>query len=237
MNNQMIHVGQIEIKPHVGELKVRRFHIHGSKADELMGGETIVSLAASNMAMAMAALKYRFGMKLRNYIADNQFIVYLGSKDSEPVFQKDIQNLGDAEDIYIVPAVEGAGNSRAGQIIMGVAMIVVGIFTIYSNPGSYTMIAQGSMMILGGALTIYTALTTPKVSQQRSAEERESFTFNSAVNVVEQGGPVPLVYGLFLCGSTVVSAGMDTEQMTRYNSPIGRDIAPPSVFGIQNQPL
>ena len=57
------------------------------------------------------------------------------------------------------------------------------------------------------------------VKQQERPEERPSFIFNGAVNTMGQGGPVNLVYGRFLTGSAVVSAGTNAEQLQTYTSP------------------
>ena len=91
----------------------------------------------------------------------------------------------------------------------------------------------GASYIIAGAMMIYTALNTPKAQSARAnVDERASFVFNGAVNVIEQGGAVPVAYGRSIVGSTVVSAGIDTEQITYYNSPLGTNIAPNSLFGV-----
>jgi hypothetical protein len=45
------------------------------------------------------------------------------------------------------------------------------------------------------------------------ADERPSFLYNGAINVIEQGYAVPIVYGTHMTGSIVVSAGVDITEM------------------------
>lgn len=216
--------------------KLRRVHLPPSLR-AICGGQKTVEFAAANFTHIISGLVSRYGPQVRTFIAENMWNVRFGSRKNDAITPDKIHELEDHDDIYISPAAKGAG--RTGQIILGVIMIVVGIIiTVFSygsdgGQGAAIGISQGVAMIAGGAMTIYTALNTPKAAQQRaSVDERASLIFNGAVNVIEQGGAVPCVYGRLKTGSVVVSAGIYTEQLAYYNSPPNVNPAPNSVFGV-----
>lgn len=211
--------------------------IHLDKPLQKLCGVKTVELAASNFAQIVSGLTAMFGPKVKQHIVTNAWRVRF---DETRVDQSEIHNLGEVKNIRMNQAVVGSGG-RTGQIILGVVMIVVGAVLVWgtggaASTGSMQLWAQGATMLLGGAMTIYAALNTPKAQAARAAEdERASFLFNGAVNVVEQGGAVPCHYGRCIIGSTVVSAGIDTEQIATYTSPVGGNIAPNSAFNIETQ--
>lgn len=140
-------------------------------------------------------------------------------------------------DYHIVPVPRGAGKGKGiGKIVVGVALIAASIFTagtaaaagaglaasmsaeaftIAGFSVSYGAIASfGATMVLGGVSQLLTS--APKVNDygsRNAADSRPSFVFTGPVNVTEQGGPVPLVYGKCRVGSIVVSAGLRAEQI------------------------
>lgn len=210
--------------------KLRTIHLPPSLR-AMCGGKKTVEYAAANFSHIISALAMEYGQQVKTFIAENMWNVRFGSRKNEAITPDQIHNLEDHDDIYISPAAKGAG--RAGQIILGVLMIVVGIITaFYGNPTSLQML-QGGIMIAGGMMQVYTALNTPKAAQSRAeVDERASLIFNGAVNVLEQGGAVPCVYGRLKTGSVVASAGIYTEQLAYYNSPVNSNPAPNSAFGI-----
>lgn len=118
-------------------------------------------------------------------------------------------------DLHFVPAVAGAGGGNSKGIfgiILGVVLIAVGAY-LGGNP---TLILAGISLIAGGAATLLTPvpeLSPQSLQDREQPERRQSFLFNGPVNSIEQGGPVPVVYGRMMVGSTMVSAGLQTEQI------------------------
>ena len=112
-------------------------------------------------------------------------------------------------DFHIVPALEGSGNQGKGwgQIIAGVILVAIAIFV----PGIGTAIAMqigimGAGLILSGIAT----LMMPDIAddQDNRDERAASYTFNGAVNRIEQGVAIPIVYGRFGLGSVVVASSL-----------------------------
>lgn len=212
---------------------------------EMCGRQTEITLAASNMSMVVSGLVSRFGVQVKQYIAENLWNLYFDDVDGEPIEAPNVQELKDTKDIWLLPNAIGAGG-KTGAIILGIVLVVVGVVMMFTPaaPGAAKVMGvgigmiQGAMFVAGGLMMIYTAMTMPSASDARAAsDEKPSFIFNNAVNVLEQGGAVPLVYGRFKTGSTVVSAGINTEQLSTYNSPPDNNGSPDEDFNIEEQPL
>lgn len=109
--------------------------------------------------------------------------------------------LGRGEPVCIVPAVAGSKKSGTLQVIVGIALIVI---DQYLHTGYLTQV--GIAMVLGGAIQMLTP--TPKANEDASDARLASYAFDGPVNSTQQGLPVPVVFGEFICGSAVVSQGI-----------------------------
>ena len=128
--------------------------------------------------------------------------------------------FSDTEVLHIVPVVSGAKDG-VGQILLGIVLLAAAFFTMGTSllgqgllyeavmTGLTTM---GTSLILGGISQLLFA--PPKPQSTEKPENRPSYTFNGAVNTVQQGNCVPLLYGEMIHGSQVVSAGMYVEDVT-----------------------
>jgi predicted phage tail protein len=107
--------------------------------------------------------------------------------------------------IKIVPVVSGAGRG-VGQAIAGIALIVASFYL----PGAWAVFARsvGTSLTLGGVSQM---LTKPPESPgtPETADRKQSYGFDGAVNTTAQGNPVPLCYGKMIVGSQVISAGLE----------------------------
>lgn len=114
-----------------------------------------------------------------------------------------VLSLGRAKEIHLVPETEGAG--------LEAALIAAGINATIASVITYIAVNVLLPMALGA---IAAALAgSPKQEGGARDGERPSFLYNGAVNVMEQGYPVPLVYGTHTVGSTVISVGIDVEEI------------------------
>lgn len=111
------------------------------------------------------------------------------------------------QDIRIVPAITGAKKGGALQVILGIVLVVVGLFTWWGD-GTAT-IQLGAALILGGVSQMLFAPPKPKNAAEReNPNNRPSYSFDGAVNTAQQGNAVPVGYGRLIVGSQVISAGM-----------------------------
>lgn len=114
--------------------------------------------------------------------------------------------LGGAEEMHILPAIEGAGGVM--NIISGITMVVWGVMT-----GNFSMVQRGFNKTTGGITSLFSQ--TPKNTDytgREAADERPSFLFDGPTNTSTQGLPVPIIYGRIKTGSVVISAGLTSEE-------------------------
>lgn len=128
--------------------------------------------------------------------------------------------------IKIVPVIGGAGGG-VGQIIAGVALVAAAIFIPGLGLGLAGSIVTkvgllGGALILGGisqALTPTPTLATsgtysgPQGTTNTEMDPQKSYSFSGIQNTSRAGTPLPLTFGEIICGSIVISAGIDTVQI------------------------
>lgn len=205
---------------------LKHIHLHGEMA-ERFGPEFMLNVSSlKEVAQALGAQIEGF----RDYIVAGTFRVVAGKSldDGIPLGPEQVDFKVGKRDIHIVPVVAGAKRGGIGKLIAGILIAVVawwlapalvpaglmgggGVVTI-AGINTSTIAMFGVAMALSGA----SQLLTPKQRKQAntSQEKQPSFVFNGAVNTVEQGGCVPLIYGRTMVGSTVISAGMTTDDIS-----------------------
>lgn len=141
-----------------------------------------------------------------------------------------------SQPLHIVPCTRPhGGDGGFGKVALGIvtigAAIALSPFTggmsfaaAMASPALLGM-SFGSIALMGGAMVLggVASMLSPKPPQQTGAssmatdmarpEDRPSFLFNGAVNNTQQGGPVPLVIGMHLTGSVVISGALLAEDV------------------------
>lgn len=212
---------------------IRKIKLYGKLAK--ICGTKEVELVGDTMRIIVSGLVSRFGNKVKIYFKENNFQIYTKTSKSKfrDISETEVDNgLGNTEVIKIYPYISGA-SGRTGQIIAGVVLIVVGaivgVWAGWTGVGGQVAVS----LITAGVSMIVGALLAPSAPNQRERpDERKSFLFNSATNTSEQGGPVSVVYGRFKTGSTIVSAGLDVEEIQSYTAPIEGNTSPDSAYGV-----
>ena len=149
--------------------------------------------------------------------------------DNYEIGEEDIHNPIGKSDIHIVPVISGAGGRGFGKILLG-AVLIGGAFAFggLSFGGSFKAFGAnlaaapnltkaafgiGSALVLQGVSEILFPL--PKIPQFQNEEDpRISFSFSGVQNTSRAGTTIPLVYGEIVTGSVVISAGIDTNDVT-----------------------
>jgi predicted phage tail protein len=140
----------------------------------------------------------------------------------------------------ITPVIAGAGRG-VGQIFAGIGLIALAIVA-GPAAGGFLGLGAGlggatgagaavSMGLVGGAFAsaigfagvslalggiaqlISPQQTYSSTERGKEAARFESFTFSGVTNTVQQGLPVPIVYGRAYIGSAVISSGLDVDQL------------------------
>lgn len=163
--------------------------------------------------------------QLEKHMADQHYRVSVGSDD---ITLDELHNPAGQQQIKIVPVMAGAG-SAAGRIILGVALIALsfGVASLAAGAAlagnlsgfglqaiafaTQAGVYIGGALVLGGVAQLLTPV--PRISNA-DQDPRKSFSFSGIQQTSRQGLPVPVVYGETLVGSIVISAEIDTVQVT-----------------------
>jgi len=173
----------------------------------------------SNAAEAVRFLVTNFP-QLERHMAEQHYRVSVGSYD---LSLDEIHDPAGSQEIKIVPVVAGAG--ATGRIIAGVALVALAFASgagflgaaFAKNIGLFTALkGVGAVLALGGVSQLLTPVPTLSAPStvDTAKDPRKSYSFSGIQNTSRQGTPVPIVYGETLVGSIVISAGIDTEQVT-----------------------
>jgi predicted phage tail protein len=135
------------------------------------------------------------------------FAVFIGTQN---LTKDQLQDPPGKDDIRIAPVLMGSKRGGVLNIILGVVLIVVGVWT-----QNYNLVYSGAVMAIGGVVQMLGP--QPKgLGAQDSVENRPSYSMNGTVNTQAQGNPVPVAYGGhdtkgMLVGSAVISGGIMAE--------------------------
>ena len=196
---------------------LRKIRVYGRLAKFL--GQRVFEADVASAAEAVRFLVVNFP-QLEKHMADQHYRVSVGK------YALTIDELHDPagqQEIKVVPVLTGAG--ATGRIIAGVALIALAFASgagllgaaFAKNIGLFAIAKGiGATLVLGGVAQLLTP--TPKINTpgtpQDNNDPRKSYSFSGIQNTSRQGTPVPIVYGETLVGSVVISAGIDTVQVT-----------------------
>lgn len=163
---------------------------------------------------------------LREKVRDGWYQVHLNGQRVRDVTELHQQANGV---LHITPKIQGAG--KAGQLIAGVVLIVVGAVLTYTGVGGgigAPMMKMGVALAIGGVAQMLTK--TPNLNtNSKGVEQSRNSSFSNLDNTAAQGQPVPLAYGLVYCGSRVISQGVETRRIATdgtasTNNPTAQDL-------------
>ena len=198
---------------------LRKVKLYGELADFV--GYKELDAVINSTADAIKFLISNFP-KLEAHMADRYYQVLVDDYDID---ETELHNPIGQSDISIVPVISGAGGGL-GKTLLGVAMIGLA----FAMPGAvfggtgFTAAAgfsgfQAAVGNLGIALTLMGVsemlFPLPKPQDFSNEEDpRISFSFSGVQNTSRAGTSHPIVYGEIVTGSVVISAGIDTNQVS-----------------------
>ena len=198
---------------------LRKIRVYGRLAKFL--GQRVFEADVASAAEAVRFLVVNFP-QLEKHLADQNYRVSVGSYD---LTIDELHDPAGQQEIKVVPVLAGAGGP-VGRIIAGVALVALSFVSFGAGAfagigvagafGSTALAGIGASLVLGGVAQLLTP--TPKINvpgtSQDNNDPRKSYSFSGIQNTSRQGTPVPIVYGETLVGSVVISAGIDTVQVT-----------------------
>ena len=202
---------------------LRKVKFYGELADFI--GHKELEAVINSTADAVSFLIHNFP-KLEEHMANRYYQVLIGDYDID---ETEIHDPIGQSDISIVPVITGAGGRGLGKILLGAALIG-GAFllpaTFMGGPAKFSMSAGlgggllaknmvylGASLVLTGVSEMLFPLPEPK-DFSNEEDPRISFNFSGVQNTSRAGTSHPIVYGEIVTGSVVISAGIDTNQVT-----------------------
>lgn len=171
--------------------------------------EADVSSAAEAVRFLLANFPH-----LEPELAQGHYRVSVGAYD---LSEDELVHPTGRQEIKIVPVVVGAG--ALGRIIAGAALIIASIFIpgtalIFGTAVKGLVFGIGASLALGGVAQLLTPVPTLPTGTDSQQDPRKTYSFSGIQNTSRQGTPVPVIYGETLVGSVVISAGIDTVQVS-----------------------
>jgi len=196
---------------------LKKVKLYGELADFI--GHKELDAVINSTADAIRFLVTNFP-KLEAHMSERYYKVLVDNYDID---ETEIHNPIGQSDISIVPVITGAGG--LGKALAGVALIglafATGGTTLSFGLGGFAGGAGISAVVgnLGIALTLMgvSEMLFPLPKQQEFSNEEDpriSFSFSGIQNTSRAGTSHPIVYGEIVTGSVVISAGIDTNQVS-----------------------
>ncbi len=199
---------------------LRKVKLYGELADFI--GHKELDAVINSTADAISFLIHNFP-KLEAHMADRYYQVLVGDYDID---ETEIHDPIGQSDISIVPVITGAGGRGLGKILLG-AVLIGGAFAFggltfaggfgksLAAAGGFTKAAFGigASLVISGVSDMLFPLPEPK-DFTNEEDPRISFSFSGVQNTSRAGTSHPIVYGEIVTGSVVISAGIDTNQVT-----------------------
>ena len=194
---------------------LRTVRLYGELA-EFVGHKELDAVITST-ADAMRFLLSNFP-GLEAHMADRHYQVLV---DDYEIGEEDIHNPIGQSDISIVPVITGAGGGTRrfllGAVLIGASFAVGGGLlggALAKNLGAISFIKNvGFSLAIGGV----SEMLFPQPQPQDFSNEQDpriSFSFSGVQNTSRAGTSHPIVYGEIITGSVVISAGIDTNQVS-----------------------
>ena len=213
---------------------LRKVKLYGELADFV--GHKELDAVINSTADAIKFLITNFE-GLEAHMADKYYQVLV---DKSEVGEDEIQYPIGKSSVSIVPVITGAGGNT-GKILLGAALI--GTSFLFPGAGMFGTVSASGKIAYGTTMTGFTAgsafmtgvgtLTSaigaslvlqgvsemlfplPKPPDFSNEEDpRISFSFSGVQNTSRAGTSHPIAYGEIVTGSVVISAGIDTNQVS-----------------------
>jgi predicted phage tail protein len=201
-------------------------------------GQSRLDLDVATPAEAIRALCANFS-GLQKWIVDSEKdgVAYRVKVGKEQIGEDNLEVLhypwSEREVFSITPVLMGAGKGGWGKVLIGGLMIGAAVLTGGTSlafTGTGFAVASGATatgmglvglkaLALVGTLGISVGLMgisellspTPDVPEE--AETLANYAFSGVANITRVGTPVPIAYGRLFVGSSVISSGLDVDQV------------------------
>ncbi len=156
--------------------------------------------------------------RLQSHMLEQNYFIKVGEYQID---DKELDMPIGQQEIKIVPVAIGAGRGfgkfLGGALLIGVTVMTGGFGGAALTLGASSVglgslaVGVGASLMLGGASEML--FPTPKPPGVSDDPRELNFSFSGVQNTSRAGTAIPIVYGEIFCGSLVVSAGLDSEDL------------------------
>lgn len=188
---------------------LRTVYLYGVLGDKF--GKEPFQIDADKMSVLLSGINsYHKGFKEEFRKHGDYYIIKSVDGKKESLTEQELPlSFGNTDEIHLVPSAEGSG--------LEIAALITGVAAGFATAAAVGTLALGILINIGITFALSALANSlagsPDGGGTGRPEDHQSALFTRAENVVEQGGPVPLVYGEFRTGSTVISTGITTEDV------------------------
>ena len=196
---------------------LRKIKLYGKLAEFV--GHKEFEVQVDSVAKAVSFLVHNFE-GIEKHMSLQNYHVSVGDYDID---KDEIDYPVGGQDIHFIPVISGAG-SGARKFIIGAVLIGFAIASggtgLSLGAGGVFGFTGGSLAAIGGNLGLALVLSGVNdmlfSSEEPTQEEdpRISFSFSGVQNTSRAGTSHPIVYGEIMTGSVLISAGIDTNQVS-----------------------
>ena len=205
--------------------------LHGVLGEAV--GKSVWKLAINSVSEAVHAIEMQSKRRLYRFLYDNdkkgvKYKVIVNGKEFTPPEDLTVENperlknneltiKRKIDTIDIVPVIQGAGDNGLAimNIILGVIIIIIGIvlsFIPYVGPAlGVPIIIAGLGLLASGIIGLLSEPPKNEKFQEVEKGGAVSYLFNGPENTINEGGPVPVVYGRLIVGSQAIAATYNVE--------------------------
>tara|TARA_B100000287_G_C20632714_1_gene780471 strand:- start:233 stop:871 length:639 start_codon:yes stop_codon:yes gene_type:complete len=197
-------------------------------------GQSRFEFDVATPAEAVRALCANFP-GLQKWVIDSEQdgVGYKVKVGKEVIEEKTVEGLHhpwSERDVFsITPVVSGAGRGfgkiLAGALLIGASFFFPGagmfgkagaeitggaVTGFWGGVGTFTS-AVGASLVLNGVSDML--VPPPEFPDMKQANTLANFSFSGVTNTAQVGTPVPIAYGRLYVGSSVISSGLDVDQV------------------------
>ena len=161
---------------------------------------------------------------LRQALQQGYYKVRIGKDylNPEALEQGLFYRLKKGKTIHFTPVISGAKRGGIFNVVLGAVMIAAAFVSggaalaaLGFSSSAISMVGvMGIALALSGVAQMLTKTPTMDTSKREEQEKKSSTAFSNLNNIVAQGKPVPLAYGLIRTGSLIISQGLETMTIT-----------------------
>jgi predicted phage tail protein len=196
--------------------------VYGALKERL--GQSRFEFDVATPAEAIRALCANFP-GLQKWIIDSEqdgigYKVKVGKESIEEENLEELHYPWSERDVFsITPVLTGAGRGF-GKFLVGA--LLIGAAVMFGPAGawagsSFTIgaAAAKTMTYVGVSLALQgvSEMLSPLPVKPEEPEQLQSTSFSGVVNTSKVGSPVPIAYGRLFVGSSVISSGLDVDQL------------------------